>query len=286
MDPDELEALGRAADTGWKSGPVASFDFDQAKEGDFSVAFAKADGETVDKDGHVTELGAIPTKAVPVSNYGHSSWPEKGARLPVGRAEIGPDSATKSAIAAGSFFVNTTHGRDHYLTVKGLGELGEWSYGYRITAAERTGGKTTKGKPIVRLKGLDIRELSPVLVGAGVGTRTLGIKGDEDGPLAGLPFGEDFDRVLVDVEAIVARSKGLSELRAKEGRELSEPNRARISRLRDGIRQLAEIDQELAELLERTERSDPEAKALGLSLLMAYEATVAELEGVSLGLGG
>lgn len=284
MDPDELEALGLTEDRGWKSAPAVSFALDGGKEGDVLVAFAKADGKTVDKDGHITERGAIRSKKVPISAYGHSSWPENGSRLPVGIGETGEKS--DDVILDGNFFMDTTHGLDTYRTVKALGELQEWSYGYRILGAEKTGSKTAKGKPIIRLKSLEHFEVSPTLVGAGV-TRTIGIKrSDEDGPLAGLPFGEDFDRVLIDVEAIVARSKSLRDLRGKAGRELSETNRARLVRLRDSIVALDETKAELEELLSRTDATeDPGAKALGLELLMEYERTIAGLEGVALGVG-
>lgn len=285
MDPEELAALGLSEAAGWKAALPVAFELDSAKEGDVSVAFAKADGETIDKDGHITDLSAIPSKSVPMSAYGHTSWPEKGSRLPTGRLDIGPDAATKTAVANGSFFLKTAHGRDTYETVKGLGELAEWSYGYKILAAAPVAGrKTKKGGAVVRLKGLDIFEVSPTLVGAGV-TRTLGIKSDEDGPLAGLPFGDDFDRVLVDVEAIVSRSKSLRDLRAKSGRELSDANRARLVRLRDSIRMLDETKAELEDLIARTEPEDPAGKAVGMRLLMEYEATIAGLEGVTLGVG-
>lgn len=284
MDPEELAALGLSDAAGWKAARPSTFTLDGAKEGDVSIAFAKADGETVDSDGHITDLEAIPTKSVPMSAYGHTSWPEKGARLPAGRLDIGPDSATKSAVANGSFFLKTSHGRDTYETVKALDELAEWSYGYKILSAVKTGAKTAKGKVVVRLKGLDIREVSPVLVGAGI-TRTIGIKSDDDGPLAGLPFAEDFDRVLIDVEGIVARSKSLRDLRAKSGRELSDVNRARLVRLRDSIAALDATRSELEELIARTERDDPALEELGKSLFLEYHRTIAELEGVTLGAG-
>lgn len=280
---DEIDAAELEGTSGWKEGPAGRFELDAAKEGDFLVAFAKADGTTVDKDGHITEPGAIPTKSVPVSSYGHSSWPQKGARLPVGITEIGEDSATKDVLANGRFFVDTTHGRDTYLTVKGLGALQEWSYGYVVRAATR--GKAD-GKAIVRLKALDVREVSPVIVGAGIGTRTIGIKsGDDGGPLAGLPFGEDFERVLLDVDAIVARSKSLRELRTKEGRELSDVNRQRLERLRDSINALAETRAEIDDLLARNGPKDPEAEKAALRLLVEFERTEARLRGVAIGAG-
>lgn len=266
--------------TGWKAGPIADFKIDEAKEGDVRLAFATLG--IVDKDGHITDPGAIPSKSVPMSAYGHSSWPEHGARLPVGRGDIA-EVGTKG-IFDGRFFIDTTHGRDTYLTVKHLGELGEFSYGYKILGAQPTDQKTARGKRVVRLKRLDIFEASPTLIGAGE-TELIGIKGDDEGPLAGLPFADDFDRVLADVGTIVSRSKSLRELRAKDGRELSESNRARLIRLRDGIQALEETKAELEELLARTERSDPDAKALGLRVFAEYQQTIAGLEGVSVRAG-
>jgi len=281
MDPDELEALGLTEAAGWKAASPVSFALDQGKEGDVLVAFAKTG--VVDKDGHITDPGAIPSKSIPISAYGHTSWPEKGARLPVGIGQTGEKA--DDVLLDGRFFLETTNGRDTYLTVKALGALQEWSYGYKILGAEKTGAKTAKGGPVIRLKKLDIFEASPTLIGAGVGTRTLAIKSDDGGPLAGLPFGEDFDRVLVEVGAVVERSKSLRDLRAKDGRELSEANRGRLVRLRETILSLEEMKVELDELLARTDRTDPDAKALGMELFTTYQKTLAELNGVSVGLG-
>lgn len=277
---EDGEAIDLEGTSGWKTAPASRFDFDGSKEGDFLVAFAKADGTTVDRDGHITDPGAMPSKRIPVSSYGHTSWPSKGARLPVGVTEIGEDTSTKDVLANGRFFVDTTDGRDTYLTVKGLGDLQQWSYGYVIRRAER--GKAA-GKPIVHLKALDVHELSPVLMGAGIGTRTLGIKGDDSGPLAGYPFGEDFDRVLADVDAVVSRSKSLRELRAKEGRELSDANRKRLERLRDSINALADTRAEIDDLLARNGPTDPEAGKAALRLLAQFEQTEARLRGVAVG---
>ena len=272
---DEIDAEVEGK-TGWKSAPATRFELDGSKEGDVLVAFAKADGTTIDRDGHITEPGAFPTKTVPISSYGHSSWPEKGSRLPTGLVEIGEDRSSKEALAKGSFFVNTTHGRDEYLTVKALGPLQEWSYGYRVLAGAPS---KENGRRITRLKSLDVFELSPVLIGAGIGTRTVDIKGfDDEGPLAGLPFADHLDRVLIEVDGIVSRSKSLRDLRAKDGRELSAANRARLERLRDSIRAIEETKAELEELLERTGTvEDPDAKALGSRLFLEFQQTIADL---------
>lgn len=273
---DELES-------GWKSAPAYSFELDGAKEGDVLVAFARTG--VVDKDRHITEPGAFPAgREVPISAYGHASWPEKGARLPSGIAEIGEEGDL--ALAKGRFLVETSHGRDTYLTVKALGKLQEWSYGYRILEREKS--KDEHGS-LLRLKKLDVREVSPTLVGAGIGTHTVAIKsGDDEGPLAGLPFAEELERVSFEIERIVSRSKALRDLRAKEGRELSDANRARLLRLRETIASLEDTRAELDELLSRTGREelDDDAKALGAQLLAEYALTTARLDGLTVTIGG
>jgi HK97 family phage prohead protease len=124
---------------------------------------------TIDSDGDVTLPGAFADGAeVPISAYGHTSWQ---GMLPVGKATIRQNS--KQAVLEGRFFMDTAHGRDAFLTVKELGELGQWSYGYdpvKFSFGEHD------GQQVRFLEQQKVHEVSPVLVGAGVGTRTLSAK--------------------------------------------------------------------------------------------------------------
>ncbi len=94
-------------------------------------------------------------------------------------------------------------------------------------------------------------------------------KGD---PPAGEPFAENASRVLGDIEALVDRSQGLVDLRAKSGRVLSAANRKRLADLRGSISDLRsrmrDAEKDLDGLLSAT---DPEAaaKALDLELLLS-----------------
>lgn len=129
----------------------------------------------VDADGDVTLAGAFDDGAeVPISAYGHMSW--SGA-LPVGKGVI-KTSDTEARIVA-QFFMDTEHGADTFKVVKGLGHLGQWSYGY--DPLEFTFGELDS-KRVRFLKRLKVHETSPVLVGAGVGTRTLAAKSAEPDP--------------------------------------------------------------------------------------------------------
>lgn len=147
----------------FKAGPAGSF---RATLATFNV---------VDKDGDVTMPGAFPIgKEVLVSAYQHTSW--QGA-LPVGKGVVGADDHT--AWIDGKFFLNTTPGKDTYLTVKELAAsgLGEWSYGYDIKESSTDDSELQPYPGGVQiLKNLDVFEASPVLIGAGVNTGTEYVK--------------------------------------------------------------------------------------------------------------
>ena len=125
----------------------------------------------IDRDGDVTVKEAFTDGApVVISAYGHRSW---DGELPVGKGFIRVTDS--EAILDGQFFLTTTQGRDTFETVKELAKegLGEWSYGLMNVVSERAvvGGKTAR-----LLKHIDVPEVSPVLVGASIDTRTLSAK--------------------------------------------------------------------------------------------------------------
>ena len=123
--------------------------------------------DVLDRDGDVVRPGAIRAGTeVVLSAYGHKSW---DGTLPVGRGVI--RTTPTEAIVDGQFFLETTAGRDAFGTVKGLGSLQEWSYSLQDITAE-TGLFNGKTARIISRVGT-IKEVSPVLMGAGLNTRTL-----------------------------------------------------------------------------------------------------------------
>ena len=136
--------------------------------GEFRAVFSTFN--VVDKDGDVTLPGAFKSgAAVRISYWGHR-WQD----LPVGRGVIGQDE--KQAWVDGKFFLDTMAGKETYQTVKNLDELQEWSYGYDVLRSEM--GKFGEAQDDVRfLKELEVAEVSPVMLGAGIDTRTEAIKG-------------------------------------------------------------------------------------------------------------
>jgi hypothetical protein len=71
------------------------------------------------------------------------------------------------------FFLDTTAGLDAYRTVKAMGDLQEWSWGFRVTDADYG---EMDGATVRYIKGAELYEVSPVLVGANRDTATLAIK--------------------------------------------------------------------------------------------------------------
>jgi HK97 family phage prohead protease len=133
--------------------------------GEFAAVFATLNVK--DHDGDVTLPGAFTDgEQVRISAWGHA-WDD----LPVGRGEI--HEVEEQAVVSGGFFLDTQAGKEHYQTVKALGDLQQWSYGFEVLDAEEG---DWEGEKVRFLKKLKVFEVSPVMLGAGVGTRTTDIK--------------------------------------------------------------------------------------------------------------
>lgn len=146
--------------------------FKAASNGEVTAIFARLN--VVDADQDVTLPGAFQQGAPTViSAYGHKSW--EGA-LPVGKGEI--STSGDLAILTGQFFMSTQPGRDTFETVRELGPLGQWSYGY--DAPEVGYGEWSDGQQVRYLKRLIVHEVSPTLRGSGVRTMTLSAKDHAD----------------------------------------------------------------------------------------------------------
>lgn len=161
----------------------------------------------LDRDNDITAKGAFGEQHVPMV-YGHN-WDG----MPIGKGRIYEDGS--HAMFEGKFNLAITPGREAYESVKFQGELQEWSYGYKAVEFERT---THEGKSARLLKSIKAYESSPVLVGAGVGTRTQSVKSDE-----GLRFVEQAELVVAALEKLGDRGKAIAELReGKLGAESTE----------------------------------------------------------------
>jgi hypothetical protein len=126
----------------------------------------------IDSDGDVTVREAFDDGAdVIVSAYGHASWQGGTGALPVGKGRIRTSST--EAIVEAQFFLSTTAGRDTFEVVKQLGARQQWSFGFDVLDSDEG---VYGGRKVRVLKRLAVHEVSPVLIGAGVNTRTLATK--------------------------------------------------------------------------------------------------------------
>ena len=139
--------------------------------GQFKAVFSWFD--VIDKHGDVTLPGAFEEGAkVKIASWGHR-W----ENLPVGRGEVHQDE--EKAWVDGKFFMDTEAGLETYKTVKNLGELQEWSYGFETLDSEED---KKDGQKVRVLKKLKTFEISPVFIGAGNNTQTLAIKSEGEEP--------------------------------------------------------------------------------------------------------
>ena len=91
--------------------------------GEVTAVFATLN--VMDSDGDVTMPGAFGQQDVVLSAWGHN-WHD----LAVGRGSI--REVGNEAVLDGHFLMKTFGGEQTYLTVQGLEELQEWSYGYDV----------------------------------------------------------------------------------------------------------------------------------------------------------
>lgn len=126
----------------------------------------------VDKDEDIIAVGAIKDGAkVKVSAYGHDAI---FGSAPVGKGTLSVDG--NKIVFKGRLFLTTSRGIETFQVLKEMGAEQQWSFGFRVMGQE-TPDDAQRGKGARRiLTKLDAFEVSPVIIGAGVGTRTVAVK--------------------------------------------------------------------------------------------------------------
>jgi HK97 family phage prohead protease len=219
-------------------------------EGSVQAVFSTFD--VVDKGGDVVLASAFTHGQEVPMTWAHQ-WD-----MPIGKGVVLVEPGR--ALFDGAFFMDTQAGQEAYKTVRAMGSLQEWSWGFRVTDA----AFEQRGDEFIRLiKKAQLFEVSPVLVGEGENTFTLGIKG-------GMPIADESEAVLAAVKGVSERLRALATLRAKEGRVLSDANRKRLSGL---LESLDAVSTDIKELLAATE---PAPKAADMAaLFVEYQRIVA-----------
>ena len=171
----------------------------------------------------------------------------------IGRGEIVQDD--HRATFKGQFIMDTQAGRDAFNTVKAMGDLQQWSFGYEVLDSEQGLFQKDSGDIEVRyLKDVKVWEVSPVLVGANQNTETVLVKNhdtqkeikEEVKEETGTRFNEDVDNLLMILSAVLKRAKELTALRISKEKLLSEGSTDTLVDLQDTIQ---EVYQDLDTLL-------------------------------------
>ncbi len=133
------------------------------EEGYLEAIFSVFDVE--DRDGDVVKSSAIKN-GVAIPLVWHHDWSR-----PIGKGTITNDGT--KAIFKGNFFLDTTEGMEAYKTVKNMGDLQQYSWGFAILNQEKG---TLGDKTVNYITATEAFEVSPVLVGANQHTSTVDIK--------------------------------------------------------------------------------------------------------------
>lgn len=229
-----------------------------APEGSVRAAFSVFD--VVDSDGDVVMASTFtPGQPVAMSAWGHD-W----GSLAVGKGAI--EVQPTAAVFDGAFFLTTTPGRDHYETVKAMGDLQEWSWGFRVLAAEPG---TLNGQSVRFIKSAELYEVSPVLIGANRQTQTLAIK-------ARSGFPEHVTAFRTELDDLLTHAKARYDMRADRGRPLGDEAKA-------SLRALASDLLRVRDELEALVMSDPKGAESPQveTLYLDFQRTVARLNGAA-----
>jgi len=160
---------------------IKSFELNIKEEGDEkgNVEAVFSVFGNVDSDGDVVVPGAVKSgfKDTQVPMVFAHKWDQ-----PIGKGTIVQDN--EKAVFKGSFFMETEAGKEAYNLVKSMGDLQQWSFGFRVDDSEVAPFKKSDEQgdeyDVRYLKELTVYEVSPVLVGANQETYTLAIKSGED----------------------------------------------------------------------------------------------------------
>lgn len=139
---------------------------DVSEEGQLEAVFSVFD--VVDSDGDVVKSTAIPDGQELPLVWAHN-W-----EMPIGKGVI--SNTGKEAIFKGHFFLDTDWGRNAYNTVKGMGTLQEYSWGFKVLEEEKG---SSGGRAVNNITKTEPFEVSPVLVGANRETYTIAVKAAE-----------------------------------------------------------------------------------------------------------
>ena len=188
-------------------------------EGEFEAVIATLG--VIDSDGDIIEKGAFSGATISIQPA-HDS---RALSLGKGRVvEVGDQAIIKA-----KFNLETQSGREWHSQLKfdlaNPPAVQEWSFGFMTLEDEMA---TRDGKTIRLLKKLKEFEVSPVLLGAGMGTGTVSVKnkGEKSKRLV-----DQADEILSDVDDMIVRVEEIRVMRKAKGNDLSADRIDQIKRM-------------------------------------------------------
>lgn len=206
----------------------------------------------IDHDGDVIQPGAfgVQNTAFLFAHNAHD--------IPLGKARIFEEG--NEAIADIKINMDIERGREVHSALKFDMENGEplqeFSFGFDVVDG---GFGEFEGEKVRFLKALKVHEVSPVLLGAGVNTRTRAVK-HKGGPGKPVKFADQLMLVIAETEDIAARAVEIHEMRMKQGRQMSNERRGQML-------DLIQAQKSLAATIAQLEQAE-QADVIGLK---AYE---------------
>lgn len=204
------------------------------EKGEGLIVFATLN--VIDSDNDVTLPGAFGTQVaqmVPAHDW---------SQAPIGKANIREEG--DEALAEIKLNLKTDLGRNWYEAMKfdldNPPSKQEYSYGYNVLKESRGEFQSRQVRFLEQMK---VHEISPVLLGAGINTRTLALKQEKKTTLE-----EDIKNTREIIEKLITRVGDIKELREKDGRAIS----------KERIKELIDIEGQLLALHELLEPPDKE----------------------------
>ena len=196
--------------------PAAIKAMDDAGHG--TAVFATLD--VIDKDGDIIVPGSIGNQTVqilPTHDWGS---------VPLGKGTTREEDG--QALVDFQLNLDTVAGKEWHSSLRfdmANGDpVQEWSFGFTVGAAEPV---TRDGREAQALSELDIHEVSPVVLGAGVGTRTLSVK--HGGDKNAMRLADQIAAVAKDAGEALARATELRDRRKAESESGRRTGRGDIS---------------------------------------------------------
>lgn len=201
----------------------------------------------VDKDGDVTLRGAFG-KQTAIMLPAHD-W----MAVPLGKAQI--SERADEVIADFQMNLDIPLAKDWHSALKFDLEHGEakqeWSYGFKINDASFG---DFDDQEVRFLNSVEVHEISPVVVGAGVGTRTLAVKNGGK-----MTLQEQLVAAIKTVSSALERCDEVKSLRIADGRDLSPERYKELVSLKTCFHEFGEISENLNVLIGEIEKGGADA---------------------------